>query len=149
MATKFFKKFEPKLGVSTGGRSVILFPTLDGIIGYFATEDANEQGILQGFISAQRYGMSEITWTEFNESYVKKKPTAPPLRKPWREEMGGPRLLSGNPVPSVNAAAADKIAPGAVMADDAPSEYAVKAVEAVAAALKVPFQPPMGKRPTQ
>jgi hypothetical protein len=162
MATKFYKKFEPNLGVSVNGTSVIKFITLDGIIGYFSTNDENLQNIFRQHIEGNRFGLSEISWTDFDGEYLKKKATAPPLKKPWREELSnqGQKLASTtSPTGDVASVAVVSEPPkpvqqqicGQMMAPEGdgsgvPSPEAVKAVADVAAALNVPFNPPVGKR---
>jgi len=156
MATKFFKKFEPGLGVNVGGTAVVKFKTLDDLIGYYATDNEGQQIVLRQHIEAGRYGLSEITWDEFDREYVKKKTTTPRLNKPWREEISNQTLRSNRRGQEPPAAVADvsdprpvKPAPACArmtIADAEPSEQAVAAVAAVAEALNVPFQPTVGKR---
>lgn len=156
MATKFYKKFSPDLGVNIGGTQVVKFPTLDGIIGYYATQDANLQNAFAAQINAGKFGLSEITWAEYEANWVKKKAMASPLKRPWRDELSnqGSRIASTiNPdqkdavaVVSSNGNGHQDCGRMATMVDGEPSAEAVKAVAAVAEALKVPFAPPVGKR---
>jgi hypothetical protein len=154
MAVKFYKKFEPNMGVNIGGTQVVKFPTLDSIIGYYSTQDENLQRIFSDHINNNRFGLSEIPWSEFEDAYIKKKAVAQPLRRPWRDELANQGSRNGstispeakNAVAVVSQKANGYAERATVMADDVPSDQAVKAVAAVAEALKVPFTPNVGRR---
>ena len=96
MAIKYYKKFSPRTPVRFGPHNV-LFPTLDNITGFYASDNANAQSILDGYIAAQQYGLTEISQEEYNASYLEKKKNgiASPTRQ-FREELGATGLRSGS-----------------------------------------------------
>ncbi len=146
MATKFYKKFTPSLGVNIGGSSVIKFNTLDGIIGYFATAEESIQNAFKAHIEAGRFGMSEIAWPEFNDEYVKKKAVAPPLRKPWRDELSNQTVRHGSTIsPEVQRSVAVVREPGYRISDPEP-EPAKPSSSPSEPAPVVAFQPTTGRR---
>jgi hypothetical protein len=92
---RYFKKLAPGTPVVVNGNIPIKFDTLDGLTGYYATQ---EEGISEQFVSymrQQRYGMTEISEQEFQENYVQKKMKSPAGTAPqkWREEMSGSSVL--------------------------------------------------------
>ena len=55
-------------------------------------------------IEGGRFGLSEITWAEFESEFLKKKPERE-LKQPWREEISGNRYKP-NPFLELHGAAA-------------------------------------------
>ena len=75
MATvKFYKKFSPGTAVVLGNNTRITFQSFNGVIGYYSTQDEYTQGEFLRLMRADKFGISEIPYTEFDAEYVKKKP---------------------------------------------------------------------------
>lgn len=98
MAIRFFRKLIPSNPVPTRFGD-IKFDTLDGHVGFFATDSDD---IAQDFVAhmhAQRCGISEVSDVEFHRDYTEKKTNSTPSTESWREEIVGGRLkLSKDPL---------------------------------------------------
>lgn len=135
MATaKFFKKHSPGSPVTLANGQGLSFKTVDQQYGYFSTDSEGLQRELVAHIEGGRFGLSEITWDEYNDSFLKKKISSPPLRRLWREEISN----SARPSPTQdlfnapekrNAAAVNQDCQMTTMADLPPGERP-KVVEA-------------------
>jgi hypothetical protein len=90
MGIRFFKKTSPETQPVFGNNTKADFKSLDGLIAYYATDQPYPQQELERFMTEGRYGITEITWEEFDAEYVQKKrdPNFQPLKTPWREEIG-------------------------------------------------------------
>ena len=85
-APKFYRKPSPVDPVILSNGSRVLLKSADYQTGYLATDNDFIQKEFDALISQQRFGLSEISYDEYNESYLKKK-TGQPLKKPCREEI--------------------------------------------------------------
>lgn len=103
-ATKFFKKPSPSDPVILSNGQVLKFPTVNFSTGYFATDLVGLQIELAQLIGANKFGMSEVSWAEYNDEYLKKK-NGRPSRRLWREEFSGTKH-SPNPFLELNASPA-------------------------------------------
>lgn len=100
-ATKFFKKPSPSDPVILSNGQVLKFPTVNFSTGYFATDLVGLQMELIQLINANRFGLSEVSWSEYDSEYLKKK-NGRPSRRLWREEISGTKH-SPNPFLELNA----------------------------------------------
>ena len=73
MGLRFFKKFSPSTGVVLSNNTKVQFSTLDGVVGYFATDAAYVQDEFARLMSESRYDISEVDAAEFPRDYVEKK----------------------------------------------------------------------------
>ena len=145
----------------------VAFATNDGMVGYYATDNAGLCAEFEKHMRANRFGISEIPQAEYEAEFVQKK-TGEMLRPLAREEFSGSRNLarlmaSGSELEKQSAAVAvakDTIQrkPGDVTAPSPvphPSPAPVPEMSAMAAATpkdtapapeKPDFQPNVGKR---
>ena len=100
-AAKFFKKPSPADPVILANGQSLKFNTLDYKIGFFATESESLATELTGYINQQRFGLSEVSWAEYDAEYLKKK-NGRPSRRLWREELSHTGLKQ-NPFLELNA----------------------------------------------
>lgn len=105
MATRFFKKLSPSTPVVLGDGRKIAFKTLNNIYGYHATNEEYVANEFLRFMRADKYGLSEIAFPEFDSEYVQKKSTGTPRKPFWREELS-PSSLAGILPNAANALAA-------------------------------------------
>lgn len=97
MSIAYFKKFSPTTPVILPGNVRVDFTSLNSVIGYYATDQEDAIAFLKRCIEEQRYGLSEISETEFFTDYVeKKKQGAKPLVALKREQIGGNGYEPGN-----------------------------------------------------
>lgn len=107
--TRFFKKFGDNFKfVFSDQRNCVIFTTLDGLVGYFATNSVQVQAELDQAIKDQRSAIEEIKAEEFHRDYVQKKTETPPLNgrrsnQSWREEMAGTSRLARGPLERLGA----------------------------------------------
>ena len=101
MNLKFYKKFSPKTDVILDNGTRIQFSTLDGVLGYFATDSELVQQQFDLFQKQQRYGITEIANEEFQTEYLEKKNHLGQSNHVWREEWGRGSSRSGRPVTAI------------------------------------------------
>lgn len=91
MGIRFFKKASPDTAIVLSNNTTISFSTLDGLVGYFATDKDFVSGQFQQMIEEQRYGLSEISEQEFHQDYVelKKNGTQVKAKQFWQRESLG------------------------------------------------------------
>lgn len=133
MSFYFFKKFSPENDVVMADqRTKIKFTTLDGLIGYFATDNEDVGAYLKRMITENRYGISEISEEEFHRDYVeiKKKGVVVPSKHLWQREALGsggyerginPAAILGGSVVQAKVAVAVRSAIGTQM-EEAPED---------------------------
>lgn len=148
MAFKCYRKLSPKNPVRMPDGTSILFKTVDGVHGYYATQDALRQSVLDGFIRSGDYGLSEVSENEFHE-FLEKKSRG--LTPPSREEFA-PGALSKLIVEAARLAEDSK---AAAVDTTKPSGPPIQTTAAVVATAPPPptqapttpeFTPPVGKR---
>lgn len=90
MAIKYYKKLTPETKPVLSNNTRLDFTTLDGLVGYFATDQQYVQAEIERFMAEGRYAISEIEPAEFARDYIeqKKNPNLKPLKPVWREEIG-------------------------------------------------------------
>lgn len=138
---RYFKKPSPSDGVRLSNGQVLKFPTADYKMGYFATESPSLANELVGFAERGQFGVSEVSWTEYESNYLKKK-TGTPLRPPYREEISGTKLRP-NPFLELQHGAV------AAVGGSRPTDpVRMRDPEAVIAPESTPEQPPAGFKPT-
>lgn len=157
---RYFKKSIPDTPVVLASGRSCKFTSLDGVTGYFATDNAQIQEEFVSLIEQMRYGMSEINDAEFTRDYldVKKNSPAGILKRRWREEIAPNRIVmdtsSSRPTPG------QPSPPSPVAVKDEPSDirrngaHVSELTPAAAATLPdakkeetpAPFEPPVGKR---
>lgn len=150
MAMKFYKKMQPTTDVVLANNTGVKFTTLDHLLGWFATDSEYVQNEFARLMAENRYGMSEVTWEEFEREYVKKKKSGT-LRPPSREEFSGMRRQGSNLVETLGVAAVEravavnttKEAP-VTMADASPPTGPLQPLSA--ATPEGAFKPPVGRR---
>ena len=104
MATRYFKKQSPTNPVILLNGQHLKFPTVDYRTGYFSTDKDSLSAELVSHIEGGRFGLSEVTWAEFEAEFLKKKPERE-LKQIWREEISGNRYKP-NPFLELHGAAA-------------------------------------------
>lgn len=147
MAMKFYRKLSPSTKVVLGNGAVAEFKTLDNVVGFFATDDVFIHGEFLRFHQEQRYGIDEITYSEFHAEYLVKKNNFQPGQRNWREEIKSG--LSGlqqlrqlqNLEPAVVARETSDIKTGNQVVAAEPTD-----VPKAAPAAPQEFNPPVGKR---
>ena len=107
---RYFKKLEPNTKVILANNVSIQFSTIDGLTGYFATQEEYVQTEFARFIREGRYGIVEISEKAHIEEYPKKKVTAPPLKPAYREEIGSGLRVIGSDILNRPGAAAAAVA---------------------------------------
>lgn len=139
MALKFYKKEAPGNKPVLANGIAITFTTLDGVTGYFATQNEYIHQEFERFMRHQEYGITEIAAEEFTRDYVEKKNLPRNSGKPWREEITASGLQN-NPSPVVPTTRP-------VNAVEAESPVISEPVKpAVTASTNVNFNPPKGTR---
>lgn len=93
MGLRFFKKFSPSTGVVLSNNTKVQFSTLDGVVGYFATDAAYVQDEFARLMSESRYDISEVDAAEFTRDYVEKKKAGQQSRPLWRDELTRGQLM--------------------------------------------------------
>lgn len=109
---RYFKKFDPTIQPVLSNNTKLAFTTLNGLVGYFATDSEWVQNELVRLINEQRFGVTEISAAEFTADYVEKKSSAEPLKAPWREEVSGRRLTASGPIHQLGAEAVAAVVGG-------------------------------------
>lgn len=87
MALRYFKKFHPDTRVVLASNHALQFTTLDGLVGFFATDNPTIQQEFEQMMVEQRYGISEISPEEFTRDYLEPKKNGVTLRPVWRDEL--------------------------------------------------------------
>lgn len=87
MSVRYFRKLTPNTKVLLPDNSYLKFDTVDGLVGFFATDAENLHKHFEECMKRQQYCISEISQKEFMEEYVAKKKTVPTLKPTWREEV--------------------------------------------------------------
>lgn len=90
MAWKAYRKLVPQNAVRLPGGRSLKFDTVDGTLGFYATQDPNLQRELEQLIRQQQFGLSEIPEADFHAFLEKKNQGVKPL---GREEFS-PTSLS-------------------------------------------------------
>lgn len=93
MAVRFFKKLSPGTRVAISQGPQIEFKTLDGIVGYFSTDSDYVASEFEKAMRENRYGITEITWAEYESNYLVKKNSGAASRPVWREEITRGRVM--------------------------------------------------------
>ena len=141
---RFFKKFSPSTPVVLAGGQRLSFNTLDNVVGYFSTNDEGVAAQFEGFMRAQRYGLSEITYDEFNTDYLVKKNSGMVRPRQFREELSQHTFAE-----AARQGAASSAAAGVAVEPAKPGSAAVVA-DPVTAPVIAPtnpdFKPPTGQR---
>lgn len=157
--TKFFCKHHPQNDVILSNNARVKFDTLDGLRGFFSTDNEYIHAEFLKCMEEQRYGISQITEAEYNEQFTEKKSQTPAASGgSWREEWGKGHSLASRSTP-VARLGADAVAAavtvndgitdvpknkgGAIMADP---QLATDAPGAPVTASRKDFQPPVGQR---
>jgi hypothetical protein len=159
---KYFKKHFPQNDVILSNGARVKFSTNNGLVGYFATDNAFLQEEFVKCMAEQRYGISEIEEKEYKAEYLEKKtPPAEAQGGSWREEWGKGRNLASRSTP-VSRLGAEAVAAAVAVADgvtDVPKSRGGAVMEDPKIAPAVPFKtgaattsresfkPPTGKRP--
>lgn len=159
---RYFRKLIPATPVQVFGSKLLKFNTNDGQVGYFATPDPAICAEFENHMRNSNFGISEISWEEFNTGYVQKK-TGEPLKPPSREEFSGGRSLANLLAQGQDSSAASSAVAVGVAKDTAPgkpvdapatppapkpevSTIAMPKPSDVKAPEKPEFQPTVGKR---
>jgi hypothetical protein len=90
---KYYKKLVPRTQPRLSNGAVLNFKTLDGLVGYFASDNEYVHTELEKCMTEGRYEISEISADEFKAQYLEKKSNSTPLKEPWREEIGAGSVL--------------------------------------------------------
>lgn len=156
MALKYYRKMVPNNPVQLSSGGAINFKTVDGVIGWYATDQPGIQAEFESYMRQDRYGLSEVSAEIFSAEYVEKKTASPTLNPPWREEFTGARSLSKLGQSSGESASA---AAAAVVSDTANRAATPPAVAPTVAPVISPpesapaqpatapeFKPPVGPR---
>jgi hypothetical protein len=144
MATvKFYKKFSPGTAVVIAGGFRIIFQSFNGVIGYHSTAEEHIQNEFLRLMRAEKFGISEIAYDEFDSEYVKKKASGMQRNQHQREELS-PSTMASFLRPKSDTAVA-----GVAVGVERKSEVA--SIESPAnttpsAPLQADFQPKTGKR---
>jgi len=146
-APKFYRKagIDPVI-LSTGQRVALKSPDYKN--SFLATDNAFIQSEFDALIAQNQFGLSEISFAEYDEAYLKKKP-ATPLGKFWREEMTAQGIrvnpLAQSLVAEAKAAAAADTPPIPVTMEDMPPGM-TPAQPTNAPTPPEAFQPRVGRR---
>jgi hypothetical protein len=85
---KFYSKLTPKTALYVfDGRMSVKFDTIDGLIGFFATDDEKLQAEFALAMRQNRGGVSEIDEATFHAQFVEPKKNGLTAVEPWREEL--------------------------------------------------------------
>lgn len=98
MAIRYYRKFSPKvpIAVALGGQTIrIDFDTVDGVLGWYATENEGVQAEFSRMMREQRGGITEVSAEEFTSGYVEKKNQPSPQPSNWREELSRSQSRQG------------------------------------------------------
>lgn len=156
MGIRFFKKSSPDTAIVLSNNTTISFTTLDGLVGYFATDKDFVSSQFQQMIEEQRYGLSEISEGEFHRDYVelKKNGTQVKAKQFWKRESLGAGGYEKGTDPLAILGAEQVRQKVAVAADDTAMESAPANAPAAPVAepdAKAPPKPSVGvrkKKPT-
>lgn len=90
MSVRYFKKLSPANQPTLSNGTRVEFASLDGVTAYFATTSETVVAEFERFQREQRYGITEISFEEFNSDYLEKKnhSVSQVSRPLWREEFG-------------------------------------------------------------
>lgn len=159
MGITFFKKFSPETKVVIAGLANVQFDTLDGIIGYYATDKDQISAGLKQMIEQNRYGMSEISEEEFHRDYAGPKKNGTRRVAPhslWRRESLGAAgfepgtnpgaVLHPDYVAAKVAVGSQKPASGLAMETEAPTGSASASALPAPSAKPEPPKPNTGSR---
>lgn len=156
MPIRYFKKLTPQTDVVLSNNARVVFTTLDGLTGYFATGNEFVQGELVRAIQEQRYGLTEISEDDFKAEYLEKKNQTQAHSSSWREEWGSQRSRESRSNPLTRLGAGAVAAAVGVNSTDIPKSCGghTMADPVPAAKTGVPqpvkrdeFVPPKGTRP--
>jgi hypothetical protein len=144
---KFYRKFSPQTAVVLSDGRKIQFSTLDNARGYFSTADEGVQSELLVFMQQSRYGLSEISYAEYDAEFLQKKRAGMQRPAQSREE------LSPSTLRQVFRDAGDSSGAAGLAVAEAPKvpvPAATVAEPTTPVAAQAPtnpeFKPPVGKR---
>jgi hypothetical protein len=152
---KYYKKYTPQTKVRLSNGNEIQFSTVDGIIGYFATDSDYVQKEFERCMAENRYAISEISEREHVEDYRKKKAVSTTSRQLFgREELVGLKIKGHDPIQTLGADQVAKLADvSSVSAKPinmpVPSPAPVTVAEGAGTVTQQTFQPVTGKRKTR
>lgn len=95
MALRYYKRItQNSPNVTLGNRSVVGFTSLNGVVGYFATDNEYIHQQFEEMTRDKRGGITEIGAEEFVRDYVEKKTpeNSNHSSKPWREEIANGQI---------------------------------------------------------
>jgi len=162
---RYYKQLVPQNGVPLSNNTKVMFTTLNGLVGYFATADAFIIGEFERCMREQRSGISEISLEEFTRDYLdEKKNQSSPSQQPWREEISKAGHRHNGPIAALGGEAVRAVVgvktlcdnrakpcglsmeEGSTAVSTAPVAAAVEAVAPAASEVKQEFKPRIGKR---
>lgn len=106
----YFAKSVPATPIYLSTGQKVNFPTVDGITGYYRTENEFLIAEFKSCIAGHRGGLRVIDAREYAE-FEKKTQNSTPLRQPWREEFKGRAVAPDTITRGVDAAVAADPAP--------------------------------------
>src|SRR5688572_7192374 len=101
---RFFKKQGPRTSILLPNGDKITFDTVDGITGFYKTDDAGQIATFEKCIKEHRGGLEETDEATFNE-FVKKKENSKPYAPSFEREAISAGTMSDTAPRTVRAAA--------------------------------------------
>lgn len=145
-ATRFFKKQSPATAVVVPGGAKVQFKSLNGVTGYYATNEPGLPAAFEQFMREGRYAITEISFQEFAADYLVKKNSGTPPARPWREEVSPSTFRQ-----AIQPAAVPSAAPVVAVAANPPPPVGMAVADLPPPPATSPtppdFRPPTGRRP--